>query len=718
MDSDKAADSLGLNGTGQRSLLPLLLVVEECPQDLVAGLQEIARHCLHKNFRTIESMMMLDEENMERIAVKFHYDEQLPERSVSVRPSHYSLRDVPSDEKYAVHVSYRRQTEAFRAVGRMLGVLFDIEDVEDLSAMMTWDETAQFESLGAMTDNSRSATLTTEAVLFLLRTCALLGLNTFQLYTEDTYEIPNEPFFGYLRGGFTQVEMSLIDQYAAAFGIEVIACIQTLGHLGQILQWPRFASVRDTHEVLLANSEETYQLIEKMIESASRPLRSKRIHIGMDEAHGVGEGRYRQLFGDKDSSQVFLAHVRRVKQICLDRGLVPMVWSDMLFTLAAKNSSLQSYYDTSDLPQEMKHKVPSDTDYIYWDYYHTQPEAYTRKIEQHRNIIGRDPWVAGGIWSWNRFYSALPFTFAASDACLKACKQNNVRNVFVTQWGDDGNECDVMSALPGFVYYAEHGYTSSLDVDWNMIRRAFAAVCGGNLEHFVYASKIDVPLESMDRTRFPPNVSKWLLWNDPLYGFLGPQYQNLNIDLESVYSELAKTLDAASTQELALYPLNSRLQFPAKIARVLSLKANLRQYLQQAYKSDNPKAQLYQLARGPIRELRKAVDALWRYHRDNIWLSTYKPYGSEIVEMRYGAQRTRCQTLEERVLAFVGERGEPYVDEDHSGQSAPTFPVVGPGRADLSELEADLSEVYPGLGCELVLDFARSYTPSRALGTG
>lgn len=41
-----------------------------------------------------------------------------------------------------------------------------------------------------------------------------------------------------------------------------------------------------------------------MIISITTPLRSKQIHIGMDEAHGVSEGRYRQLFGHKDSTQV------------------------------------------------------------------------------------------------------------------------------------------------------------------------------------------------------------------------------------------------------------------------------------------------------------------------------------------------------------------------------------------------------------------------------
>ena len=38
-----------------------------------------------------------------------------------------------------------------------------------------------------------------------------------------------------------------------------------------------------TSEVLLVEYEETYQLIEKMIRTITKPFRSKLIHIGMDE---------------------------------------------------------------------------------------------------------------------------------------------------------------------------------------------------------------------------------------------------------------------------------------------------------------------------------------------------------------------------------------------------------------------------------------------------
>lgn len=65
-----------------------------------------------------------------------------------------------------------------------------------------------------------------------------------------------------------------------------------------------------------------------MITTISSPLRSKKIHVGLDEAGGVGEGRYRQIFGYEDPTKVFLNHLRRVQDICKKHGLQPMIWSD------------------------------------------------------------------------------------------------------------------------------------------------------------------------------------------------------------------------------------------------------------------------------------------------------------------------------------------------------------------------------------------------------
>jgi hypothetical protein len=98
-----------------------------------------------------------------------------------------------------------------------------------------------------------------------------------------------------------------------------------------MLQWPRFNSMQDTADVLLAESDHVYAFIEKMIATVSAPLRTRKIHIGMDEAFGLGEGRFRAAHPEsrwKDGTRVFLDHLDRVNAICKRKGLTPLIWSD------------------------------------------------------------------------------------------------------------------------------------------------------------------------------------------------------------------------------------------------------------------------------------------------------------------------------------------------------------------------------------------------------
>lgn len=195
--------------------------------------------------------------------------------------------------------------------------------------MMVCKESAQFETSGAMFDCSRGAVFKLDTVLSLLRQMALYGLNTLQLYTEDTYKLSSEPFFGYGRGGYTDSELTEIDNYAFNLGIEVFPCIQTLGHLGQILQWPQFYSVKDTSEVILADFDGTYELVEKMMLTVSSSFRSRRIHLGMDEANGIGQGRYKQHhLEQKKDIHIFMNHLRKIQNLCNKHGLNSLIWSD------------------------------------------------------------------------------------------------------------------------------------------------------------------------------------------------------------------------------------------------------------------------------------------------------------------------------------------------------------------------------------------------------
>lgn len=61
---------------------------------------------------------------------------------------------------------------------------------------------------------------------------------------------------------------------------------------------------------------------------------------------------------------------------------------------------------------------------------------------------------------------------------MKASKAKSagVRHCITTIWGDEGNESDIFSCLPGLQYYAEHAYTKEDEVDVALLKLKFGAL--------------------------------------------------------------------------------------------------------------------------------------------------------------------------------------------------------------------------------------------------
>ena len=105
--------------------------------------------------------------------------------------------------------------------------------------------------LGVMFDCSRNAVMKVETVKRYADILKKMGYNTIMLYTEDTYEVDDQPLFGYMRGRYTKEEMKEIDDYCYNLGIEVVPCIQTLAHLNCIFKWYcEYDEIKDCDDIL------------------------------------------------------------------------------------------------------------------------------------------------------------------------------------------------------------------------------------------------------------------------------------------------------------------------------------------------------------------------------------------------------------------------------------------------------------------------------------
>jgi hexosaminidase len=533
-----------------------------------------------------------------------------------------------------LEIEYLRKSDAFRALSLIMS-----QEITRSDGLI--EEKNSFENLGFMLDCSRNAVMSVDCVKRFLRRLALMGYNVFMLYTEDTYEMPDYPFFGYLRGAYTAEEFKELDDYAYNLGIEIIPCIQTLGHLEQILQWDAFSEVKDTPYTLLPGEEKTYKLIEDMIDAATAPLRSKRIHIGMDEARMLGSGVYKTRFSEKSAAELTVEHLEYVYSMCKKRGLKPIIWNDCIFR---NGTTYEGYYDSdAPIPEHLLSKIPEDVQMVHWDYWHNKESDYADYIDYHRKC-GREPIIAPCAVATARFWCAIEHAFRSVVPCVKACKQKNIKEMLITTWGDDGSEVDFMSTLPVAQLLAEYAYNDIFEQD--KLDNNFRAVNNAEFKDYRKACHIDLFPSQQNAEYQNANCAKWLLWDDPLLGLCEPYHE------DELVSEHYRTLaeDLESVAESGGYA-NSRLRFPAQIARTLFHKADLRKKIVNAYQAKN-KEKLSGLLKNDVRKLIENTERLWMIHRD-MWFATNKPFGWEVIEGRYGRLIARLKTLKKRLEMYL-----------------------------------------------------------------
>ena len=97
--------------------------------------------------------------------------------------------------------------------------------------------------------------------------------------------------------------------------MELIPCIQTLAHLNALNRWPEYKEHFDVDDILLAQDERVYLLIDHMFATLADSFTSRVVHIGMDEAHLLGRGRYADLHGVEERFGIMARHLRRVCDI-------------------------------------------------------------------------------------------------------------------------------------------------------------------------------------------------------------------------------------------------------------------------------------------------------------------------------------------------------------------------------------------------------------------
>ncbi len=520
-------------------------------------------------------------------------------------------------------IIYSKDVEIFRALAHISreGIGCDIV------------EKPCFDCNGLMLDVSRNGVMRVDAVKLILRRLALMGLNLMMLYTEDTFEVEGYPYFGYMRGGYKKTELRMLDDYAYALGIEMIPCIQTLGHHSKILRWTlAMGSIADSGDVLLVGEEKTYRYIEQIMKDASEPYRSKRIHIGMDEAGSLGKGRYKALHGDEPQYDIFRKHMDRVQDIAAKLGLHPMIWSDMYY---ASLSPKKDYDPEFHLPDEILAQFPKNTDLVYWDYYHHDYDFYTALIKEHQRT-GARVLFAGGLWNWSTPAINMDFMLSTSLPALRASRDMGVKEVFTTAWGDNGTMSSILNLLFGMQVYAEFGYTGEYDADTVDVR--FSALNRADAKAYRALGRFaNVPGTDINQD-LPSDITEWLLFEDPLCLYFEKETEGLPLytHFAALHNDITGFYENAETDEQKLL-----WDYYEKLSLVLEQKCYWRENAPLCVRNkDRKSAEAFaDYADGMVKS---AEELYTRWYE--LWHKYNTPWGWDVIDMRMGGYIARLRT--------------------------------------------------------------------------
>ena len=499
-------------------------------------------------------------------------------------------------------------------------------------------ENPVFKTNGAMADMSRNVVMKVKTVKTMLRKMALMGLNTYMLYTEDTYELEEHPYFGYMRGRYTCDEIREMDAYAIDLGIELIPCIQTLGHLATHLRWAAASPYKDSVNALFVGADATYELIDDMFRSIAKCFTSRRLHIGMDETMDLGLGAYLRKNGYRERSELYFEHLEKVKNMAVSYGFRPMMWSDMFFRMAGKGLPNYSDYDRRvQFNDEMVSEFPKGVQQVFWDYYRYDDEFYATTIDKHRYAFGKDTFFAGGVWTWSGHCPLYSRSFNCSFPALRACKDRGVEEIIATIW-INGAESSMLFGLAGLAWYADFDYKGEYNEE--SMKECFAYSCG------------DVSYDEIIQCELPNHpdggavsLVRALLYNDPLAGLMDKQFEGL--DLKGFYTETTELLMKGSANKGIFAPFYRVI---CKLSDLLINKADFGQRAKKAY-DDKDLDTLRALAE-ECDVICEKTEALRTCHRQ-VWMDENKALGWEALDIRYGGIIARFRTAKFRILSYL-----------------------------------------------------------------
>ena len=515
-------------------------------------------------------------------------------------------------------ITYDTEPHFYMALARSMGMKNGLHKID-----------ANVKRLGFMVDCSRNAVLKPEMVKRFICVLVLAGYDYLELYTEDTYELPGEPYFGYKRGRYRADEIQEIVAFADIFQMEMVPCIQTLAHLKPLANWQPYYDHMDIDDILLVGDERTYNLIRKSLQFCKEFFHTKRINIGGDEANRLGLGKYRNIHGMRPKHDIYIEHMKKVFEICKEEGFEPEFWADGLYNAADAEEENKKLFDGTQTPIVWKYGVSRMNSFV------TQEEATKEYFHRIKGYAGKVMY-AGTFFKFHGYAPNNRWSYRAIDAYYSAVEECKVDHVLMTAWGDNGNECSVNAVMPALWYAANKLYPCDADSS-----ATIEACTGYTKEEWELCDDLNYVQPGIDKLS---NAAKYLLHNDFLIGLMD---YNIPEHAGEVYRKLLPQFEQLAGKNS---PFSYLFASYASLCRVLIRKATYGKRLHRAYQNKDIAAMKEMVVE--LAAIKKDLEEFYRTYRSQ-WMKENKSLGFEVIDVRVGGLISRIETVNELLNDYL-----------------------------------------------------------------
>jgi hypothetical protein len=272
---------------------------------------------------------------------------------------------------------------------------------------------------GPHEDFGRDQLPTMEDLKRSIRTVAQYKMNTYLWFIEpDHFVYEFDPNISTDYDRFTFDEIRELVAYATSLYVEVIPVVELLAHMEMTLRHDRYKHLSETGDgggTLCPTSDESFELVKKMIDEIAPAFGARYFHCGLDESQVVGTGRSADAVAEKGIEQVYADYYTRVNDAVKAHGQTMIMYADIVL----------NHPGILDL-------LPKDIVMMFWDYMPRERYEGLDKLK----AMGYPVMSLSGLWDWNNLYPVYPPGFKNMQVLAKQTEEVGGLGHFVSNWGD------------------------------------------------------------------------------------------------------------------------------------------------------------------------------------------------------------------------------------------------------------------------------------------